>query len=75
MFIKTQNETILNMDRVTCCDILKSLDRNYADIRAKADGYEFEIYSGTPDNVEDAFHTIQEGLIKGASFIDFSKEK
>lgn len=74
MFIKTQNETILNLDRVICCDILKSLNRNYADIRAISDGHEFEIYSGTPADVEDAFYTIQEGLTKGASFIDFSKD-
>ena len=62
------------MNRVTCMDILKSINTYYAEIRAKADGFEFEIYSGDMNDVEDAYHTIQEGLIKGASFIDFSKD-
>ena len=74
MFVKTQNNTLLNMNRVTCMDILKSINTYYAEIRAKADGFEFEIYSGDMNDVEDAYHTIQEGLIKGASFIDFSKD-
>lgn len=74
MFVKTQNNTLLNMDRVTCMDILKSINSYHAEIRAKADGFEFGIYSGDIDDVEDAFYTIQEGLIKGASFIDFSKD-
>lgn len=74
MYVKTQNSTLLNMDRVTCMDILKSINSYHAEIRAKADGFEFEIYRGNIDDVEDAFHTIQEGLIKGASFIDFSKD-
>lgn len=74
MYVKTQNSTLLNMDRVTCMDILKSINSYYTEIRAKADGFEFEIYRGNIDDVEDAFHTIQEGLIKGASFIDFSKD-
>lgn len=74
MFIKTQNETILNMNRVTCMDILKSINSYHAEIRAKADGFEFGIYAGNIDDVEDAFYSIQEGLIKGASFIDFSKD-
>lgn len=74
MYIKTQNNTLLNMNRVTCMDILKSINSYHAEIRAKADGFEFEIYRGDIDDVEDAFHTIQEGLIKGATFIDFSKD-
>ena len=74
MFIKTQNETILNMNRVTCIDILKSINSYHDEIRAKADGFEFVIYAGNIDDVEDAFYSIQEGLIKGASFIDFSKD-
>lgn len=74
MFIKTQNNTLLNMDRVICMDIIKYLNMHQAEIRAKADGFEFEIYRGDISDVEDAFHTIEEGLIKGASFIDFSKE-
>ena len=74
MYIKTQNNTLLNMDRVVCMDILKSINTYHAEIRAKADGFEFEIYSGDIDDVEDAFYTIQEGIIKCASFIDFSKE-
>lgn len=74
MYIKTQNNTILNMDRVTCMDIIKSINTYYAEIKAKADGFEFEIYRGDISDVEGAFYTIQEGLIKGASFIDFSKE-
>ena len=75
MYIKTQNNTLLNMDRVVCMDILKSINTYHAEIRAKADGFEFEIYGGDINDVEDAFYTIQEGFIKGASFIDFSKEK
>ena len=74
MYVKTQNNTLLNVDRVVCMNILKSINTYHAEIRAKADGFEFEIYSGDIDSVKDAFHTIQEGLIKGASFIDFSKE-
>jgi hypothetical protein len=74
MYIKTQNNTFLNMDRVVCMDILKSINSYHAEIRAKADGFEFEIYGGDINDVEDAFYTIQEGLIKGASFIDFSKD-
>lgn len=73
MFVKTQNNTLLNMNRVTCMDILKSINSYHAEIRAKADGFEFEIYSGDINDVEDAFYTIQEGLIKGATFIDYSK--
>jgi hypothetical protein len=74
MYIKTQNNTILNMDRVVCMDILKSINTHHAEIRAKADEFEFEIYRGDVNDVEDVFHTIQEGLIKGASFIDFSRD-
>ena len=74
MFIKTQNNTILNMDRVTCMDILKSINTHFAEIRAKADGFEFGIYRGDIDDVEDAFYTIQEGLVAGATFIDFNKD-
>ena len=74
MYIKTQNNTLLNMGRVTCMDILKSVNNCYAQIRAKVDGFEFEIYSGDISDVEDAYCTIQEGLIKGASFIDFNKD-
>jgi hypothetical protein len=55
-------------------DILKSINSYQAEIRAKADGFEFGIYVGNIDDVEDAFYTIQEGLIQGASFIDFSKD-
>jgi hypothetical protein len=54
-------------------DILKSINSYHAEIRAKADGFEFEIYSGDINDVENAFYTIQEGLIKGATFIDYSK--
>jgi hypothetical protein len=74
MYIKTQNNTLLNMDRVVCMDILKSINTYHAEIRAKADEFEFEIYSGDINDVEDAYYTIQEGLIKGASLIDFSKD-
>lgn len=74
MFIKTQNNTLLNMDRVTCMDILKSINNYHAEIRAKADEFEFEIYGGDINDVEDAFYTIQEALINGASFIDFSRD-
>ena len=74
MYIKTQNNTLVNMDKIVSVDILNSINTHYAEIRAKTDKIEFEIYGGDIDSVEDAFHTIQEGLIKGASFIDFSKE-
>ena len=73
MYIKTQNNTILNMGRVVCMDILKSINTYHAEIRAKADELELEIYSGDVNDVEDAFYTIQEGLIKGATFIDFGR--
>lgn len=74
MFVRTQNNTLLNMDRVTCMDILKSINSYHAEIRAKADGFEFEIYRGDINDVEDAFYTIQKGLTKGASFIDFGRD-
>ena len=74
MYIITQNNTLLNMNRVVCMDILKSINTYHAEIRAKADGFEFNIYAGEVNDVIDAFHTIKEGLVQGASFIDFSKE-
>lgn len=74
MYIITQGNTILNMDKVVCMDILKSINTYHAEIRAKADGFEFSIYEGEVNDVTDAFHTIKEGLIKGASLIDFNKE-
>ena len=74
MYIVTQDNTLLNMDRVVCMDILKSINTNHAEIRAKADGFEFSIYGGEVNDAIDAFHTIKEGLVKGASLIDFSKE-
>lgn len=74
MYIKTQNNILLNMDKIVYIDILNSLNTHHAEIRAKSDNLEFEIYNGDIGSVEDAFHTIQEGLIKGASFIDFSEE-
>lgn len=73
MFIKTQSNTLLNLGRVTCLDVLKCWNENSATVKAKADGYDFDIYSGTIEEAEDAFHTIQEGLIHGASLIDYSK--
>jgi hypothetical protein len=32
-----------------------------------------QAYIGTIEEAEDAFHTLEEGLIHGASFIDYSK--
>lgn len=74
MYVKTQNNTLLNMDRVVCVDILKSINSYHAEIRAKADEFEFEIYSGNIDEVEDAFHTLEEGLVKKAQLISYSEE-
>ena len=75
MYIKTQNNTLVNMDKIVSIDILNSINTHNAEIRAKTDKFEFEIYSGDINNVEDAFNTIQEGLIKEATLIDFSDEE
>lgn len=72
MFIKTQSGTILNFDRLICCDVVEC--REIATIKAKINDLDFEIYQGTFEDAHEAFHTIEEGLIKGASLIDFSKE-
>ena len=40
MFIKTQYNTLLNLDRVTCLDVLKWRNENSATVKAKADGYD-----------------------------------
>lgn len=73
MFIKTQCGTLLNLDRVTCLDLLKYRNRDYATIKVKIDGCDFDIYTGITEEAKDAFHTLEEGLIQGASFIDYSR--
>lgn len=73
MFIKTQEGTLLNFDKITCCDVLENYRLGTASIKTKLDGMEFEIYHGSSTSVEDAFNTLTEGIVKGASLIDFSK--
>ena len=73
MFVKTQSNTLINLDRATCLDLLKYLNRDCATIKVKIDGCDFDIYTGTTEEAENAFHTLEEALIHGASFVDYSK--
>ena len=72
MFIVTQSGTILNCDKMICMDLIPYNRNNTGVIKFKSEGYDFDIYSGIKSDAEDAMHTIKEGLIKGATLIDFS---
>ena len=72
MFIITQNGTILNCDRMTCMGLILHNISNTGVIKFKSNDIDFDVYSGLKADAEDAMHTIKEGLIKGATLIDFS---
>lgn len=74
MFIVTQAGTILNCDNMICIDLIAYNRNSSGVIKFKSEGYDFDVYSGTEADAKDAMYTIKEGLIKGATLIDFSKE-
>jgi hypothetical protein len=73
MFVKTQSESIVNMDSVVMVNVVKYLNKDRGELTLYLDGITLQAYIGTIEEAEDAFYTIQEGLIKGATFIDYSK--
>ena len=74
MFIVTQAGTILNCDRMVCMDLITYDRNNTGVIKFKSNDIDFDVYSGIKADAEDAMYTIKEGLIKGATLIDFSEE-
>ena len=75
MFVITQTNTVLNLNNMTCLDVIKYLNCDKADIKTKIDNYEFTIYTGTIEDTESAYHNIIEGLIHNATLIDFSEHR
>ena len=73
MFVKTQEGTIVNMDSVVFSNVVKYINKDKGELTLYLDGITFQAYVGTIEEAEDAFHTLEEGLIHGASFIDYSK--
>lgn len=73
MFVKTQEGTIVNMDSVAFSNVVKYINRDKGELTLYLDGITFQAYVGTIEEAEDAFHTLEEGLIHGASFVDYSK--
>ena len=73
MFVKTQEGTIVNMDSVAFSNVVKYINRDKGELTLYLDGMSIQAYIGTIEEAEDALHTLEEGLIHGASFIDYSK--
>ena len=73
MFVKTQEGTIVNMDSVAFSNVVKYINRDKGELTLYLDGMTFQAYVGTIEEAEDAFHTLEEALIHGASFVDYSK--
>lgn len=73
MFIKTQDNQIVNMDKVIFVQVGKYLNKDRGQLNLHMDGMCISAYEGTIDDAEGAFTTLEEALIKGASFIDYSK--
>lgn len=70
MFIVTQNDAILNMDKTTHIYVGHYKEKSI--VKCQIEGFNFDIYEGTKEDVEGAFYTIKEGLIKGAAMVDFT---
>ena len=73
MFVKTQEGTIVNMDNVAFANVVKYINRDKGELTLYLDGITFQAYVGTIEEAEDAFNTLEEGLVRGASLIDYSK--
>ena len=73
MFVKTQDNSIVNMDKVIFAQVGKYLNQDMGTLNLHMEGFCMEAYRGTIEEAEDAFLTLTEGLIYGASFIDYSK--
>ena len=73
MFIKTQEGTIVNMNSMAFANVVKYINRDKGELILYLDGMNIQAYVGTIEEAEDAFHTLEEGLIHGASFVDYSK--
>lgn len=73
MFVKTQDNSIVNMDKVIFAQVGKYLNRDMGTLNLQMEGYCMEAYRGTIEEAEDAFNTLTEGLIHGATLIDYSK--
>ena len=71
MFIKTKNGSIVNMDKVVYAQVVKYI--NVATLDLHMDNLCIEAYKGTVEDVEEAFQILTEGLMHGASLIDYSK--
>lgn len=74
MFIKTQDNTLINMNSVAFINVTKYLNMNKATLKAYMDGITLDVYTGSIGEAEDAFHTLEEGLIKKAQLISYSEE-
>lgn len=73
MFVKTQEGSIVNMNSVAFSNVVKYINRDKGELTLYLDGMTFQAYVGTIEEAEDAFHTLEEALIHGASFVDYSK--
>ena len=74
MFVKTQEGTIVNMDSVAFSNVVKYINKDKGELTLYLDGMTFQAYVGTIEEAEDAFATLQEALIKGASFVSYADE-
>ena len=73
MFVKTQSKSIVNMNSVVMANVVKYLNKDKGELTLYLDGMTLQAYIGTVEEAEDAFHTLEEGLIHGASLVDYSK--
>ena len=76
MYIKTQNNLLINCDKVSyfkSCSYYSDAEGVYDYIEAVIDSNHIKIYEGKEIDVRDAFNEISMGLIRGASLIDYSR--
>ena len=74
MYIKTQNNLLVNCDKVSYFRVSNHYSEGVYDyIEAVIDSNHIKIYEGKEIDVRDAFNEISMGLIRGASLIDYSR--
>lgn len=71
MFIKTKFNELVNADNINSFKIIKSLNTCNAEIVGYGNKIGYEIFSGTIQEVEEAYKLLIEGLAKGASLISY----
>lgn len=71
MFIQTRSDELIHVDNINSFKIIKSLNTCNAEIIGYGNKVCYEIFSGTIQQVEEAYKLLLEGLAKGASLISY----